>query len=314
MLEYFKIECLSLSRKIKENGYPLFLSIIFYLFIFILASYAVFEKFYFPQYIFLGGIFFVLGMRFNKEKRFFLTYINGEKTSRLISVIENIIVIAPFALVLFFYGYIVEIILAFLIAIFIGLKKSETFFKNAIPTPFFNFPFEFQIGFRKYFIFILLAYLIILFRADEIKYEAELSSFLGLFAIISTFYSSNIEDPTYLIINKRNAHEFLLQKLLTSFLLTNLLVFPMLSILIFKATFSLNELGLFYAQGNLFILFVILAKYSVFPNRISLAEGTVVAVSIILLPIFLITFPRFYFKAYRNLNQFLSNDCTRKSI
>lgn len=313
-MNYFRLEWLSTIRKIKENGYPLILMILLYILFFVFASYSIFKIFYFPQYIYIGGLLYILGVRVNLDKILFLRHLYGKKVSLIIRIIENSLITIPFALVLIYYGFFLEVMISFFFTVIVSFCTTGLFDKKIVPTPFYNFPFEFQIGYRKYFIVVIILYLVILLVTPEIKHEVGTVAFLGLFAIISTFYSSNIEDSTYLIINKRSPHQFLLGKLITSFFLTNLVVIPMLLLLIAFESFDINHVAYLYLSGLLFVILVILAKYSVFPKEISLSEGTIIAVSILILPIFLLTFPRFYLKAKRNLKQFLSDDHSRKSI
>ncbi|MCH7409820.1 hypothetical protein MM239_10475 [Belliella sp. DSM 111904] len=232
----------------------------------------------------------------------------GHPKAMRMLILENFIVSIPFLLALFLNGYRFACLVVILISVLVALLTAEFRPTQRFPTPFFNFPFEFQIGYRQHFMLILFSYLFVVLSNQEIRQEVEWVVLLGMFALISTFYSEKIEDISYIILNKRSPKSFLLRKLGLSILLTSMLVLPLCCILIWSNLITLKDIIWVYFSGLLFLCFVILAKYIAFPNKINISQGAFIGISVVLIPISIFTFPIFYFQAKKNLSRLMKND------
>ncbi|MCH7396982.1 hypothetical protein MM236_03240 [Belliella sp. DSM 107340] len=307
MIEYFKIELFSISRKFREMRINPIFGFLFSTLVFIFASYSNFTHFYFPQYIYLASLIFTLQSRVNFEKSSFLEMIYGTSKNFKIRLIENGLICLPFFIGLVYQGYYLESFFVLIIPFIYAFFRFELFRIKKSSTPYFKYPFEFQIGFRKYILVLISLYLSVLVIDYSWLYEFSIISFLGMFALISTFYSSNIEDSSYLRIEVRSVQDFLFKKVLESLFLTLSLVLPMFLIITLKLGLNI-EFIVFLILGMLFIGLVVLAKYASYPQEIGIVQGTIVAISVIFFPISLITFPIFYYKAILNIKHLFHYD------
>ncbi|MCH7400250.1 hypothetical protein ACFOUP_07160 [Belliella kenyensis] len=246
--------------------------------------------------------------RTNTPKLIFLKAFMGYNKAMKMLILENFIVSVPFLLALFLNGYRLACLVVILISVLVALLTAKFRPTRSFPTPFFNYPFEFQIGYRQHFFLILFSYLFVVFSNQEIRQEVEWVVFLGIFALISTFYSEKIEDTSYIMLSKRSPRSFLLRKLGVSIFLTNMLILPLCSILIWSNFINLKDIIWVYFSGLLFLCFVILAKYIAFPNKINISQGAFIGLSVVLIPISIFTFPVFYFQAEKNLSRLMKND------
>ena len=85
-----------------------------------------------------------------KQRSDFLNIVYGDKTKRLIRIVENLIISTPFVVLLLFENqYIAAMMLPVVSTIMALIDFNSRNF--VMPTPFSKHPYEFAVGFRKHF-------------------------------------------------------------------------------------------------------------------------------------------------------------------
>ncbi|GAA4111924.1 hypothetical protein GCM10022393_09960 [Aquimarina addita] len=183
------------------------------------------------------------------------------------------------------------------------IKKTNTF-NFVLPTPFYTWPFEFAIGFRKTFWVFLLAYGLAIIAVYVNNFNLGIFSVILSSLICSGFYGTS--DPLYYIwIHNMKPKEFLIYKMKIAVIYSFLLALPIILIL---AVAFWNQLFIamgFEILGIIFVLLYVLLKYAFHGEGVILLQGLVGVLCLLFPPALLIVVPYFYTKAIRNLNTIL---------
>ncbi|MEN0046956.1 MAG: ABC transporter permease, partial [Bacteroidota bacterium] len=210
----------------------------------------------------------------------------------------------PFCLYLIYEGdYWFTLVLPIIALLFANLT-FKPILHFTIPTPFWKFPFEFIIGFRKLFWLVIVGFFLT-FQAIQVE-NHNLGFFsLGLQFFIALAYYNQPENPYFVWIFKRSSLQFLSKKIMDSLICSSLITFLTFGSLLFS--FPEDWLILLGIQifGYVLLLAIILAKYAAFPLEMSLPQVLVYTISLIFPPLFLITIPMFYKQANQKLKPFL---------
>lgn len=221
-----------------------------------------------------------------------------------IRMMENIGAALPFGFFLGFKGEYLVISVLISTAIILSLinqNRTNTFY---LPTPFFNWPFEFITGFRRS-LFLLLIFGIILFQAIRVdNYN------LGLFALILTmllslsFYTTP-ESEFFVWIFNTSGKRFLKRKIIAGSICISILTLPVLGLL---GIFFIEQIWItlaVFTLGCIVLWTMILAKYSAFPNEMNLPQGIIFALCIWFPPMLFIAIPLFYRQSRTQLKRIL---------
>lgn len=228
-------------------------------------------------------------------------------------MIENAILVTPFLIFLLYKEkYFIAIILLAL-ANLLGIINIKNQFNFSIPTPFYKYPFEFTVGFRKTYIIIFLSYILTCIAVIVSNFN------LGLFALLLTiclcisFYTKP-EPIFYVWIFSSNSKIFLLNKIKIAALYTAIVCFPI------TATLSIFYVEYIYIictvqlLGILIVVSSLLGKYVVFPSEINLQQIFAIVLSAIFLPLLLFVIPVFFIQSTKRLSNILKDDSYRKII
>jgi hypothetical protein len=223
---------------------------------------------------------------------------------RYIRLLENGLLLFPFILFLMFYGYYMATVLLLVSGVFFavfGKFKSRSF---VIYTPFKKIPFEFIIGFRRAYGVILVAYFLI-FKSIEVgNFNLGLFS-LGVVFLVSMSFYLNPENVYFVWIFSEKSERFLMRKVLVGFIGSSVLsVFGLVTLYI---AFPENLLMILMIQsfGYVLLFTVILAKYSAYPNEVSLSHVVLLGMSLWFPPMLLGVVPFFYMQSKRKLDLIL---------
>ena len=219
-------------------------------------------------------------------------------------IIENVLIILPFLLFLLYKNYLLMALALLLAAIALLFFDNAKSLNLTIPTPFFKYPFEFIVGFRKSVVLIVLAYLLIIIAIKYQNFNLGIFSLLLIFLICLSFYGQP-EPSFYVWIYRLDAKTFLLNKIKIALLYSSLLCLPatIFLILFFYANAYL-VLG-FQALGYLYLSTIILAKYSAFPKNINLSQGILLSVSFLFPPLLVGVILFFYLQSIERLKEIL---------
>ncbi len=304
MKYYFLLQYERFKRFTTDSGINFLLAIIIAVIGFILLSHLVFGKINLAEYVYSALCIFFINLLGKEDRNNFLKTIYNRSSYRKIRLIENNIVAFPFLLFLIYMQfYLIALGLIILVGIF-SLLNTIKGFNYAFPTPFFKRPFEFIIGFRRFFGLFLFSYILTIIAIQVDNFN------LGIFALLITIFTcvgfyNKSETAFYVWIYNLNSIEFLKQKMVAALLFYSMLSFPIvISLIIFNLDNWLFTF-VFFLIGILYVLLSLLGKYAYFPSEINVIQGFAIGFTIIFPPLLLIIIPIFYGKSKQQLSFFL---------
>ncbi len=293
-----------LNRQLSEWGIEPVIGYVVGLFAFIGISMKLFEKTQFAEYIYIV-LALSLVIKLNEISRNDFLKLCYSKTEYIkIRIVENLIVSILFITFLLFQEkYLSPILLFISVCLFslIDLKNKSSF---TLPTPFYKYPFEFTVGFRSNFFIYFLAYFLTFMSISVDNFN------LGIFSLILTLlsclnYYTNSEDEFYVWVFSLTPKEFIRYKLINIIQYSTILCLP---IIIGLSLFFYTKIDLilgFQFLGYLFIFTTMLAKYSVFPEKLNIRFGIVFALTLWLPPLLLLIIPYLYIQSMKKLKEIL---------
>ncbi len=175
-----------------------------------------------------------------------------------------------------------------------------------IPTPFYKKPFEFIVGFRVWFGAFFLAYFLVAMSAIYQNFNLGIFALLLVFLVCFSFYN-NPENEYFVWIHRLKARPFLFDKIKTAIVFSTILALPIISVLLYVfRTDTIVIIG-FLALGYCYLVTMILAKYSAYPQSMSLPQAILLALSLMMPPMLFFVAPYFYSKSIKQLKQFLND-------
>lgn len=304
MKYYFSLQRSILFRKINAFGLNPFLGIFIGLFLFILFSLSLFSRVSYSGYIYVFLAFSVL-LKLNELKRIrFIENLFSKKKFIQVRLIENGILSIPFLTILILHSCFIEAIILCLGSIIIVGFNFKTKLNYVIPTPFYSYPFEFLIGFRKTFYIFFLAFFLIFKAISVSNFNLGVFSLALIFITCLSFYSE-IEPIYYVWIYSCSPQEFMYRKIKTGVLYYLLLSLPfsILLVLFFK-----SEMGVILILQVFFLIYFIisiLVKYAIFSKTSGIPQVFLFLISIILPPLLIGLIPYFYTRSIKNLTPYL---------
>ena len=302
--QYFRLHLSILKRQVIDFGLKPIFGFILILIGFYGLSYYLFAKLEYASYLYVLlalSTVFKYGETYRNE---FLKFNYPKKTYLKLRVLENLIAVSPFLFFLSFkqelYSLIILILLASLI-ILINIKINTIV---VLPTPFYKKPFEFIIGFRKYFGIFLLSYILTTISVVYGNFRLGLFSLIIVFLTCLTFYT-DIENVFYVWIHKLKVRAFLIDKIKIALLFSTLLCLPIIAALLFYFNTNFIIIIGMLALGYCWIIAAILSKYSNYPQKTSMLHGIMLGIGIAMPPMLLFLIPFFYNKSHKQLKEIL---------
>ncbi len=237
-----------------------------------------------------------------KQRSDFLHIVYGNKTKRLLRMAENLIISIPFVVLLLVENqYIAAVALPVASAIlaFIDLNSKSI----VLPTPFSKSPYEFTVGFRKSFIFIVLVYGLSVISVCVNNLNLGLFSLFVLCIICATYYGK-VENEYYVWIFAESPNKYLTHKILTAIKNTFLMAFPMMALLTAFSPENWWIVLLVTAIGMILIIAFLLAAYSTYPGEIGILE-LIFILAVFIPPFVLVLIPYFYVRSINRLKNTL---------
>ena len=301
---YFRLQFKMISRQFADSGIHPALGYIFILAGFIGGSLILFAKTEIAEYVLIMLALSLVTRLSASHRNHFLMTCFRDKEFYLIRLLENGIIILPFVILLvyklLFIPAIVLIVLSTVFALIsFGNKGSFT-----IPTPFYKKPFEFSTGFRGAFFMFFIAYFLTIMSITADNFNLGIFSMLLVYLVSISFYF-NPESVFYVWIYNLTPPKFLWNKIKTALLFSLALSLPVtLALIIFFPEDFLLIIG-FQVLSSIYLVTVILAKYSSFPDQINLPQFIILALSVWFPPILLAVIPFFYWKSVNRLKDIL---------
>lgn len=293
-----------LNRQLTEWGIEPVVGYLVGIFAFIGISVQLFEKTQFAEYIYIVlALSLVIKLNVIDRNDFLkLCYSNTQFIG--IRIVENLIISIAFVAFLVFqekyWSSILLFILAFLFSL-IDLKNKSSF---TLPTPFYKHPFEFTVGFRSNYFIYFFAYFLTFMSIRVGNFNLGIFSLI-LISLSCINYFINSEDEFYVWIFSLTPKEFIRYKFLNIVQYSTILSLPIIiSLALFFYTKIDIILGIQFL-GFLFIFTTMLAKYSVFPEKLNIRFAIVIALTVSLPPLLLLIIPYLYLQSTRILKEIL---------
>ena len=304
IIYYLKLELKLLNRKLLKTGFNinLFWSIV--PLILLLAGVQIIQKGDTSSWILVALVSFAFQNNNSAIHQEFLITNIGKFKIGLIRQIRNVLLASPFIISLIYYDrtmHALSLLALALVGIYVNVPKFKTI---VIPTPYRNYPFEFIVGFRRFFwvwfLLIPIVYVSKVYQNDALT--------LFIYAVIMLIHLQfyNNQEPTWYIWNEaKSPSEFLVNKMRIG-LICNLISFTIPTLLLLLAL-SDSWIILVSMWGFSFVLcaFSILNKYAFIPQQLPALQGLIFALNIVFPPLLLFSIPYLFKKAEQNLKHFL---------
>jgi hypothetical protein len=302
--QYFILQFKMINRKFSDSGvWPVmgyFISCI----IFTGLSVYLFAKTEQAVYVYTLAAVMFAGRLSETRRNEFLKICFGDFRLKQIRMLENMLAVTPFLLFLCFKQLWLIALLVSVLSVLLALASFSTSLNFSIPTPFYNRPFEFTVGFRNTFYLFLVAYVLAGIAAGVGNFNLCIFALLLVFAVTLSYYA-NPENEYYVWSHSCSPTQFLIGKLKTALLYVTLLVLPVLFILGVAFVNQVPLALLFLVVGYAFLACIVLAKYSAYPSEMSLPQGLVLALCIWFPPALLIVIPYFFNRSTTRLQHLL---------
>jgi hypothetical protein len=304
MKEYFRLQFKMLNRQLIEWGIEPLIGYLVGIVVFVGISIKLFESTQYAEYLY---VFFALSLviRLSEVSRNeFLKLCYPKKEYEKLRVVENVVVATPFIVLLLFQGKIWSSVLLLLSTCLLTVFDFKSKFNFTLPTPFYKHPFEFTIGFRTNFFLFIIAYFLMVMALIVPNFNLGIFSLI-LVSLVCLNYYINSESEFYVWIFSMTPKEFISYKLKNIIQYSTLLYLP---ITIGLSVFFPEKIDVilgFQCLGYLFVFTAMLAKYSVFPEKLGLRLGIVLALTLWLPPLLLLIIPYLYIQSIKKLKEIL---------
>lgn len=304
IIHYFHFQLRRMNRGLKDFGIYPNLAYFLLIFAFIGLSYLLFKRTEYAAYIYTAvAILYMLKLDDPNKSRF-LKNIYSRDDFYLLRYTERLFVALPFVFFLLFKNYVL-ISFTLLLFSFLFAFQMRSDIKFRMPSPFGKYPYEFAIGFRKYYwlLFLLITVYFIGLFVDN--FNLALVCLLFIHFVFITFYSE-LEPKFYTWIHNFSPSKFLLYKVGIAFVYSILSTFIFLLILIYRYPDSyILSIGLYFLSLAYLFLYILMT-YASLPNGISFPTALIFLGSMIFPPLLLFLFPWYYRKSIYKLNPILT--------
>ena len=303
MKEYFILQYRLTNRKLKDSGLHPFVGYTLIVAVFIGLSFYLFYKTKFAEYILILYSLSIT-LRLSEIKRNdFLKMCFGKRIA-ILRIMENLAISIPFAAFLMLWQCFFSVAILFSINILMALINFRTSFNLTIPTPFYKKPFEFTVGFRNTFYLLAIAYCLSIVAIFVNNFNLGIFSLLLVF-FITYYYYLKPENEYYVWIYNLTPMHFLLEKIKTGFIFSSMIGLPIMLLLGLCFADIIFPSLVFFALGLVFLLTVILMKYSAYPDEINIPQVILLALTFVFPPMLIIIIPTFLNQSIKHLSKFL---------
>lgn len=304
MKTYFSLQLSMTHRRIQDIGAVPWLIYATLTVLFLGLSWILFYKTDMAGYIYVAMAVLFMGPLSETKRMEFLKLTFTNEMCKKIRVIENSIISLPFALFLLFQQSYVQAMVLVLLAILLALVHFNTSLNFTLWTPFSKKPFEFTTGFRNSILLFMTAYALLIIALSVHNFNLGIFTMMLVFATTLSFYSKP-EHVYFVWIFDQRPSSFLFQKIKTALLFSALLSSPIALLLAGFFPENVWIILLFFIIGWLFLVFMIVAKYSVYPDDMTLLQGILLALCIWFPPVLLFLIPYLFKKSEHRLRKFL---------
>ena len=302
--DYFKLQFLLINRHLKDDWLPPAVSYPLFAIAFIGFSIYLFHKLTFAEYLYVLIYLYFISFLSDKCRNNFLKICFGGSDSKIIRVLENLIMALPFIAFLLCRQCFAVSTIVLALGVILSSVNTQEKFSIVIPTPFSKNPFEFMVGFRNTFYIIAFAYTLTIIAVSVNNFNLGVFSLL-IILLIAANYNVKSENSFYVWQFALSPFRFLLYKIKISLWHSFLLCSPVILVL---CLFYFDRTGVLlftFVFGFAFLSTVVLAKYSIYPVEIGIGTGIFLALCLVSPPLMAIAIPLFFHKSVKNLNTIL---------
>lgn len=302
--QYFSLRFTLLKRHIVEFGVNPIVGFGLGLILFYGLSYQLFTKTPFAGYLYVFVAVSFLFAYAETERNNFLRFTFPGKSFRTIRIVENIVLSTPFLIFLLGKGQWLPVCILTVVSLVLAFVNAPLKYTLILPTPFYQKPFEFIVGFRTYFGLFVLAYSLTGIAVVYQNFNLGVFSLLLIFLTCLSFYNEP-EKEFFVWVHTLKPGPFLLDKIKTALFFSTLLCLPTaLTLLLFFTPYFVAIMG-FWLLGYCYLLTILLAKYAAYPQKMSIGQAILAGCSFILPPMLLFIAPYFYLHAVKKLKVLL---------
>ena len=301
---YLSLQHRRAHRTLDDNGIYPWLALPLVLAVFAFLSFRLLNGYAFGEYIY-AGLGISLSSSIADDRRYdFIKSISSRRDFRIIRLAEQFILLFPFTIGLFLFGWTLAALILLLFGILFSFINLNVRLPYSLPTPFGRRPFEFAKGYRGAVLFIIGCYLLVPIGISEDNFNLSLASIAGI-GLVSGNYFIQPEPRFYIWIHTMGPLNFLMEKTKTILYYSLLTIAPIAIILSFYNPSRIGSIALMILAAIAFTEICMLAKYLAYPSEVNIIAGLAMAGSILFPPLMLVIIPIFYLKAYRRLDEYL---------
>ena len=303
MKEYFFLQYRLINRNLRDFGLTPVVGYILIILVFIVFSLFLFYKTIYADYI-LVFCSLSLTSRLSEVKRNdFLKLCFGKRTV-MVRIIENMVSSIPFISILVYQQCFIFSGILISISVLLVFASYRTTFNLTIPTPFSRRPFEFTVGFRNTYYLFVIAYCITVIAVFADNFNLGIFSLLLVFFSIYSYYLKP-ENEYYVWIYALSAKRFLFEKIKTGLAFSALTGLPIILLLGFCFNDNILPLLAFFALGLIFLLMVVLMKYSEYPDGAGILQVILITLAFSFPPMLVVVIPLFIYQSINKLYKLL---------
>lgn len=218
-----------LRRWFDEVGVSLYVGLALAAVLFVLGSEYIVWKADEGTYLYpIIGISFVLSLG-DRDRRHMLLTIYDRSVVVQIRVLENTIVALPFVLFLIYRQEFLLGSLLLLVSWILSFSSYRFRSNFVIPTPFAKRPFEFTVGFRKSFLYIVGIYFVLMQAVIADNYNLAVAT-IGFLCLLTMSYYITMEYRIYVWMHDASTRRFSKGKVRTAMYSLGVIRFPAFSI------------------------------------------------------------------------------------
>jgi hypothetical protein len=298
---YFTLQAKMIWRRIGGWGLNPYLAVLLMVAGYVFLSEMLFSKTEYAPHVLLLSMVAMQMRLLNKNRNEFLALTFPANQFRIIRWVENMLIALPFIISMLIHAEYVEVLMAVAVSSILIFTTTKTRTSVVIPTPFAKRPFEFIIGFRNSYVLIVLAYLLLIGSYSFQNSNWGIVSFVFLTLLILNFFSKP-EDEMFVWNYSKKPSQFLLYKIIQSLRQASLLMIPMIVALLLVYPQDYIKIISFLGLAFVYIITIILAKYSAYPNEMNVPQGVLIAMSLYFPPMLIVVIPYFYIQSTKNLH------------
>jgi hypothetical protein len=307
---YLLLELKLFNRKLLQIGFNLNLFWSIVPAIFILSALHIIQNGENSTWILVAFLTLLFQNKNSTLHQEFLDTNIGKGKIILIRLIRNLLLALPFVISMLYFGKVLHTLALIVIAMIGAYWLTPKLKPMIISTPFRKYPFEFIIGFRRYFwIWLLLIptiYLSYTYQNDAIA----IFVFAVILLVQLQFFS--YQEPTWYIWNEaKSPTEFLFFKIKIGMICNFISITIPTLILFIVLPNSFLLIVSIWAFSFVLCAFSILNKYAYIPNQLAALQGFLFTLNLIFPPLLLFSIPYLFKKAEQNLKHFLYDSSSR---